>query len=134
MIRPLADSSVWIDFLNPKAENRAKSRLRAFFDSGADLWICPVIYQEVLQGIRDDTAYIRVKAALVRCRLIESGIMAATEKAIEIYRALRRRGITIRKPNDCLVAAYAFLEDLTVLHNDQDYEMLHRYYGVKVFD
>jgi predicted nucleic acid-binding protein len=59
-------------------------------------------------------------------------INQATDQAIAIYRSLRKRGITIRKPNDCLIAAYALLSDMAVLHNAHDFDPMEQHLGLKV--
>jgi hypothetical protein len=38
--------------------------------------------------------------------MIETDLMDATHYAIDLYRHLRKKGITIRKPVDCLIASY----------------------------
>jgi len=39
--------------------------------------------------------------------------------AADMYRSLRRRGITIRNSVDCMIAAVAIEHDLPLLHNDR---------------
>jgi predicted nucleic acid-binding protein len=46
------------------------------------------------------------------------------EYAAEIYRNLRVRGITIRSPNDCLIAASAILNGIELLHADRDFDYI----------
>jgi predicted nucleic acid-binding protein len=46
------------------------------------------------------------------------------DQAIELYRAARRAGITIRSGIDCLVAACAIRHSLAVLHRDRDFDLL----------
>lgn len=38
----------------------------------------------------------------------------------ELYRFLRKKGVTIRKPNDCLIAYHAISYKIPILHNDAD--------------
>jgi len=128
----LPDASVWIDYFNPRAATPGKAKLMALFQNNEQPYICPVIFQEVLQGIRDDTKLQRDKRQLLKCKRGRVNINQATDQAIAIYRSLRKRGITIRKPNDCLIAAYALLSDLAVLHNDHDFAPIEQYFGLKV--
>jgi len=51
-------------------------------------------------------------------------IMTVADHAIDLYRSLRKKGITIRKPYDCLIASYAILEDIYLLHNDSDFTQM----------
>ena len=42
-------------------------------------------------------------------------------RAAAIYRKLRKKGITIRKSNDCIIAATALEHHCQLLHNDKDF-------------
>ncbi|MDR0909492.1 MAG: hypothetical protein LBM77_06965 [Spirochaetaceae bacterium] len=53
-------------------------------------------------------------------------------KSAEIFRSLRTKGITIRKPNDCLIAAYCILNDLALLHHDRDFDPIEKHFGLQV--
>jgi predicted nucleic acid-binding protein len=44
--------------------------------------------------------------------------------AVDLHRAARRRGLTVRSSVDCLIAAYAPRHDLEFLHRDRDYQAL----------
>jgi predicted nucleic acid-binding protein len=128
----LPDATVWIDYFNPRAATSGKSKLIALFENNERPYICPAIYQEVLQGVRDDMKYQNDRRQLLKCKRGRVGINLATEKAVEIYRALRKNGITIRKPNDCLIAAYALLNGLVLLHNDRDFDPIEQHFGLRV--
>ncbi len=59
--------------------------------------------------------------------IVESPLTAAVvEEAVALYRAARRQGISIRSSVDCLIAACAIRNHLTVLHRDRDYTFLTR--------
>ena len=45
-------------------------------------------------------------------------------RAAEIYRSLRKKGLTIRKPVDCMIASVAVEHDLLLLHNDRDFDQI----------
>ncbi len=57
--------------------------------------------------------------------------MRSFERAADIYRSLRRKGITIRKPIDCMIAAVAIENGLLLLHNDRDFDELARHTALK---
>jgi predicted nucleic acid-binding protein len=46
------------------------------------------------------------------------------ESAVDLYRAARRTGLTIRSSVDCLIAASAIRHGLQVIHRDRDYTAL----------
>ena len=51
------------------------------------------------------------------------------EKATEI---LRKKGITIRKSNDCIIAATALEHHCQLLHNDKDFTPIADNYSLKI--
>jgi hypothetical protein len=51
--------------------------------------------------------------------------------AAEIYRNLRKRGLTVRKINDCIIAATALHYDCVLLHNDKDFTTIQLHYLLK---
>jgi predicted nucleic acid-binding protein len=130
----LPDTSAWADFFKPNIETPTKAKLVTLLDSKYQFYICPPVYQEVLQGIslNDTRAFSDTKRHLLKFRHGNVGVLQATDKAIEIYRTLRTYGITIRKPNDCLIAAYALLDDLGIIHNDRDFDLIENHFGLKV--
>jgi predicted nucleic acid-binding protein len=52
-------------------------------------------------------------------------------EAAEIYRSGRRRGYTIRSTVDCLIAAIAIRNGVTVWHKDRDYDSIARYTALR---
>ena len=53
--------------------------------------------------------------------------------AAQLYRQLRKKGVTIRKPNDCLIAAYALHFDLELCHNDVDFDQIAAHTDLKIW-
>jgi predicted nucleic acid-binding protein len=129
----IVDSSVWIDSFNPKTRSTEKEILRQLIFNDYPIYLCPVIYQEVLQGIREDKIFEEVKYILQQYRMIEIDLMGVTNYAINLYRHLRKRGITIRKSVDCLIASYAILEDMYILHNDNDFVQIAKESKLKIY-
>jgi predicted nucleic acid-binding protein len=128
----LPDSTAWIDYFNPLSITPEKEYLDYLLTHSRILWVCPPVLQEVLQGAKNDKAEKFYKTLLLKCRRGRIGVYKAADLAAEIYRTLRPKGITIRKSNDCLIAAYALLNDLTVLHHDKDFYPIEKYFGLKV--
>jgi predicted nucleic acid-binding protein len=56
----------------------------------------------------------------------------ATIDAANIYRNCRKKGYTIRKPNDCMIALIALTYNLSLLHNDKDFENIAKLYPLKM--
>ena len=52
-------------------------------------------------------------------------------EAANLYRDLRKKGITIRKPNDCLIAIYAIKNEISILHDDKDFTNIAAFSGLQ---
>ncbi len=125
----LVDTSVWIDFFNAK-ELPHVVMLETLISQEADIAICGVILTEVLQGISNDTEHKLTQSylqALVMLEIKENLWLDAAE----IYRSLRKKGLTVRKINDCIIAATALYYDCWLLHNDKDFTTIQLLYPLK---
>ncbi len=118
----LVDTTVWIDFFAGR-ELPHVLKMRDLILDDASLAICGVILTEVLQGLPDDKTFARVEQSF---RPLISLPMADVVfvRAATIYRGLRKKGVTIRKSNDCMIAATALQYDCELLHNDKDFTQI----------
>ncbi|MDR3049518.1 MAG: PIN domain nuclease [Elusimicrobiota bacterium] len=128
----LVDTSVWIDFFNKSGSSDAEI-LSRLIDSGAGICLCPIIYQEILQGIKDDNIFNDVKSILSSYPMLNTDILKITDLSINLYRTLRKQGITIRKSVDVLIAAYAVSENAYLLHKDRDFAQISASSGLKIY-
>ena len=116
----LVDTSVWIDFL--RGVNSVQRRtLHRLIEEEEDISITEIILTEILQGIKLDSDFKTMKDYLMefpihRPKGIETYIAAA-----EIYRDCRRKGKTVRKTVDCIIAAICMENGLTLFHKDSDF-------------
>ena len=87
--------------------------------------LCLPVYQEILQGIRDEAAFRKMRIALDAAVMVEDPMERALFlEAAELYRLARRKGLTIRSSVDALIAACAIRHNLPVLHHDRDFSLL----------
>jgi predicted nucleic acid-binding protein len=129
----LVDTTIWVDFFREKERAKQADILQQLIEEDNNICICPIIYQEVLQGIRDDRTFTEIKSILQNVIMISTPIMTVADHAIDLYRSLRKKGITIRKPYDCLIASYAILEDIYLLHNDSDFSQMENNSKLKIY-
>jgi predicted nucleic acid-binding protein len=128
----LVDTTVWIDFFADRSEPHVAA-LQELIENEEDLCLCGVILAEVLQGIRSDADYIETKDYLAD--LIFLPMRQVTfARAEELYRSLRKRGVTIRKPVDCMIAAVAIEHDIRLLHNDRDFDYIAKHSKLRICD
>jgi predicted nucleic acid-binding protein len=71
---------------------------------------------------------------LQQYRMIDINLLYVTNHAIDLYRHLRKKGITIRKSIDCLIASYAILTNMYLLHNDNDFTQIASESKLKIFN
>jgi len=126
----IVDTTVWIDFFAARPTPEV-SKLERLLNEEEDICTCGIILTEVLQGIRKDEAYERTLSRFNAFLFLPMNRRTFV-RAAELYRSLRRRGITIRKPVDCMIASVAIEHDIPLLHNDRDFEAIEAYCGLKV--
>jgi predicted nucleic acid-binding protein len=118
----LVDTSVWIEVFRKPPHVRLEDHVD--FD---DVVTCLPVVQEVLQGFRDERAFLVAREAMRALPTVESPIgQAVFDEAVDLYRAARRAGVAVRSGVDCLIAACAIRHGLTVLHHDRDFDALAR--------
>ncbi len=128
----LVDTSVWIDFFAGRDLPHVAKLEQSILDN-ENLTLSGTILTEILQGIADDTLCRRVRrylSVLVMLPMPESVFV----RVADIYRKLRKQGITIRKTNDCVIAATALEHQCQLLHNDRDFAPLAKHYPMKIIE
>jgi len=126
----VSDASIWIDYINDVISEKTAILKGAI--AAREVVVGDLIVTEVLQGIRDDAKYERVKALLCGLKYESLTDKELAIKAAENYRLLRRKGITIRKTIDVIIGTYCIERGYPVLHNDQDFASMEQYLGLQV--
>jgi len=124
----LVDTSAWVEFLRDTGSavcNRVDRLL------GDDMVTCDPIRMEVLAGARDERHLNELRRLLARASLVAAEPVDY-EEAAALYRTCRRRGETVRRLIDCLIAAVAIRVDASVLHADTDFDVLARHTALRV--
>ena len=127
----LVDTSVWIDFFRGTPSPSAES-LKALIANHADICICGVILTEILQGIRSDKQFAQTRDLLDATVFLPMGRETFAHAAI-LYRKLRKKGYTVRKPIDCMIAAVAIEHEVPLLHNDKDFLPLEKHASLESY-
>ena len=124
----LVDTSVWIDFFAGRDLPRV-STLEQCIVENENLALCGIVLTEILQGIVEDTVYRRVRRYLSPLIMLPMP-EAVFVRAANIYCNLRKRGITIRATNDCVIAATTLEHGCQLLHNDKDFVPIAKHFHV----
>ena len=115
----LVDTSVWIDYLNG-TQNRHTDTLDSGIVEGV-VAIGDLIFLEILQGIRNDRDYSKTKQTLLTLDQYDMFGKGMAEKCANNYRALRKKGITIRKTADVIIATFCIEKKIPLLFLDRDF-------------
>ena len=114
------DSSVWIDYFNGNETPEVK-KLDSILGSTP---VCTgdIVLTEVLQGFRNDTDYETAKellSALIILNVLNTSIAL---KSASNFRLLRKKGVTVRKTIDVIIATFCIENDLSLLYSDRDFD------------
>ena len=126
----LVDTSAWIEFLRGTGSDTHRA-VRHLLEDGAPLHTTDVVMMEVLAGARDEDHHQQLRRLLASCAYLPVDGPADYEAAAGLYRACRQAGETVRALTDCLIGAVALRADVSVLHNDRDFDVLARHAGVR---
>ncbi len=119
----LVDTSVWIDFFTGKSTPQRRM-LHQLIEEDAELCIAEIILTEILQGVGEDQEFERIKSYLLEFPIQKPRGVATYLKAAELYRDCRKKGRTVRKTVDCILAALCLENHLVLLHHDKDFDMI----------
>lgn len=115
----LVDTSVWIDYFNytitPQV-NRLKDALGVEVVAIGDL-----IALEILQGFKRDKDYRIARDMIDTLTVFELLGQQTVYRCADNYRALRKKGITVRKSADAIIATFCIDNDLPLLFSDRDF-------------
>lgn len=122
-MKVLVDTSAWVDFLNghPSPFNHALIEL---IEGEDEVCTCGIVVAEVFQGLRRDKGRGQLERLFQELQFLEPSGIELSFRAAELYRALRRRGTTVRSTIDCLVAVLAEENSCYVLARDRDLEAI----------
>lgn len=127
----VVDTTVWIDFFNG-ANSPEEKYLQDLIREDRFVALTNLIFCEILQGIRDDAECAQVRTILLHYPILRIENLATFERAAQIYRHCRRRGFTIRKTIDCLIAAVCIANEVELFHKDSDFNRIARATSLRV--
>jgi predicted nucleic acid-binding protein len=128
----VVDTTIWIDFLVARGTTFDR-HLTELLELDAPIALVDIVYCEVLQGIRDDDIYQRTRRSLLAHPILRPRGLETFETAANLFRAARRRGLTVRRSVDCLIAATCLDAGAELYHNDRDFDVLARVSDLTVY-
>jgi len=125
----LVDSSVWIDYFNGRKTPRTDWLDVAL--GSEPLVMGDIILTEVLQGFQSDKDFNTAKKLLLAFPVMDMGGQQLAIKSAMNYRFLRKKGVTVRKTIDVMIATFCIQNHISLLHNDRDFEPMEKYLKLK---
>ena len=124
----VVDSSVWIDYftgVDSKQTNTLDNTLGLKPVAIGDL-----ILIEVLQGFRHDKDYKAARALFEDVTIFEMLGAKMALRSADNFRALRKKGITVRKTADVIIASFCIDRKLPLLFSDKDFKPFVKHLGL----
>ena len=126
----IIDTTVWIDYLGGQRNRETQWLDDELFRQRFGL--TDLIFCEVLQGIRDERTFSRVRREMRKFELFATLNEDLAVAAARNLRILRQRGITVRKTIDCLSATFCITYGHSLLHRDRDFDHFESFLGLSV--
>lgn len=126
----VVDTSVWIDYVNGVRTIQTDILDRELQESRVVTG--DLIMVEFLQGFRNNKQFQIAKMLMDSLEYYDFIGKDMAIKAAQNFRILRRRGITIRKTIDVLIATFCIEHGFELLHSDRDYEPMEKNLGLRI--
>jgi predicted nucleic acid-binding protein len=126
----VVDSSVWINNLRGVRSPGVETFLAV---QAKDLVLLgDLILLEVLQGARSNENARRLERLLQAYPIVQLFDISIAAACAANYRALRSKGVTIRKTIDVIIGTYCIVHGHALLHEDRDFEPMVHHLGLEV--
>lgn len=125
------DSTVLIDYFNGK-----NTRQVELLDSvlGKELVVIgDYVLTEVLQGFKSDKEFKQAETILLSFPCFNIGGKENAIQSARNYRYLRKKGVTVRKTIDVMIATFCIENDFELLHSDKDFDPFEKHLKLKVY-
>jgi len=126
----IVDSSVLIAELRGQTSNAVQILRAAILQQ--NVVIGDLILLEILQGARDEQHAVLLQAQLLRFPIVEMMNASVAIEAARNFRALRARGIAVRKTIDLIIGTYCILSGHALLQQDRDFSAMAEHLGLRL--
>lgn len=121
----VVDSSVWIDYFTGKDTPQVE-KLDSLLGNEL-IAIGDLILVEVLQGFRAEKDFRQARKLLMSLTVLNMLNTTMALKSAANFRTLRKKGITVRKTIDSIIATYCIENKLALLASDKDFQPFHEH-------
>ena len=126
----VADTSAWIDYFNG-----IEAPYTDILDEDLEnsrIIIGDLIIAELLQGFKNEREYNLARNLIEHLEYRDFAGKEIAIKTAENYRFLRKKGITVRKTIDVIIATFCIENNYQLIHNDRDFDVMEKYLGLKI--
>jgi predicted nucleic acid-binding protein len=120
---------VWIDYFRGTITAQTE-KLDSLLGS-EPLATGDLILTEVLQGFTRESQFRQATTLLISLTVVELGGQEVAIQAARNFRALRARGLTVRKTIDCVIATRCIEDGYDLLYSDRDFDPFVKYLGLR---
>lgn len=124
----VVDSSVWIDYFTG-IDNAQTNKLDNILGV-KPVAIGDLILTEVLQGFRRDKDYNTAKVLFEDLTIFEMLCVDMALQSASNFRILRKKGVTISKTADVIIATFCIEKRLALLFSDKDFKPFVKHLGL----
>ena len=133
MENAIFDTSVWISY-SKGVENPQTLMLENYLKNFPNqIYITPTILQEFLMGLRYESDFVKYKLQLQSLNAFKPDWEKTSINAAKLYFDLRKKGVTIRKSTDCLIAQIAIESNVLLVHLDSDFDLIAKNSPLRTF-
>ncbi len=126
----LADTSVWIDYVRGVDARHTNILDHALLYDR--VVVGDLVIAEFLQGFREDADYNEAKKIMDALEYRDFAGREIALQAAQNFRLLRKKGITVRKTIDVIIATFCIENGFELIHNDRDFDPMEEYLGLMV--
>jgi predicted nucleic acid-binding protein len=127
----LPDSSAWIEEFRGTGSG-VHLALRDLLASGGEIAVTEPVLMELLAGARSKRELRATRVRLLSFTMLRVQDLVTYERASAVWRACRLAGEPVRNTLDCLIAAVAIREGVTILHADRDFDVIARHTDLQI--
>lgn len=122
MALKLIDSSVWIDYFRG-GETPSSQVVKQLAQRPTQIAVTQPVLFEVLAGA-PAASVRRIEQVLGSFVVLDVDAAVDFDHALDLYRAVKRTGHTVRSSFGCLIASVAIRRRAELVHRDADFERL----------
>jgi hypothetical protein len=126
----VADTSVWIDYV--RGVDAPHTNILDYELLYNRVITGDIIIAEFLQGFREEKDFQEAKKIMESLEYRDFLGKEIAILAAQNFRILRKKGITVRKTIDVIIATFCIVNGFELIHNDRDFDPMEEYLGLIV--